>query len=62
MTFDDVLTVQLQRDLRLQLRGHAVSTRSTTCCERIVPRTEMVIGSWYLDQFGNRTREVMARD
>lgn len=62
MTYDADLTVQLQRDLRLQLRGYAASTPSTTYFEQIVPRTEMVIGSWYLDEFGNPTREVRARD
>ena len=62
MTYDADSTVQLQRDLRLQLRGYAVSTPSTTCCEHIVPRIEMVISSWYLDEFGNPTREIRARD
>ena len=62
MTYDAESTFQLQRDLRLQLRGYAASTPSTTYCEQIVPRTEMVIGSWYLDEFGNPTREVRARD
>ena len=25
-------------------------------------KTEMLIGRWYLDEFGNRTREIKARD
>jgi hypothetical protein len=62
MTYDADSTVQLQRDLRRQLRGYAVSARSTTYCEQIGPRTEMIIGSWYLDEFGNPTREVRALD
>jgi hypothetical protein len=62
MTYDADSIVQLQRDLRLQLRGYAVSTRSTTYWEQVVSRTEMVVGSWYLDEFGNRTREIRARD
>jgi hypothetical protein len=62
MTYDADSIVQLQRDLRLQLRGSAGSIPSATYCEQIVPKTEMVIGSWYLDEFGNPTREVRARD
>jgi hypothetical protein len=62
MTYDADSTVQLQRDLRRQLRGYAASRRSATYCEQIDPRTEMVIGSWYLDKFGNLTREIKARD
>ncbi len=26
------------------------------------PATEMIIGPWYLDEFGNPTREIKARD
>jgi hypothetical protein len=27
-----------------------------------LPKIEMNIGHWYLDEFGNRTREIKARD
>jgi hypothetical protein len=30
--------------------------------EHTVPSIEMLIGSWYLDQFGNPTRQIKARD
>ncbi len=30
--------------------------------ELSTPKTEMLIGHWYLDEFGNRTREIKARD
>ena len=26
------------------------------------PRIEMLVGSWYLDEFGNLTRQIKARD
>ncbi len=26
------------------------------------PRFEMLVGAWYLDEFGNPTREIRARD
>lgn len=27
-----------------------------------VPQIEMLVGAWYLDEFGNPTREIRARD
>jgi hypothetical protein len=28
----------------------------------MAPSIEMLVGSWYLDEFGNPTREIRARD
>jgi hypothetical protein len=55
----DSLT-QLQHDLRRQLRGDTASIRATHC--ELQPKTEMVVGSWYVDEFGNRTREIKTRE
>ena len=52
--------VQLQHDLRRQLRGDIASIRATR--NEVLPEIEMVIGSWYVDEFGNRTREIKARE
>jgi hypothetical protein len=30
--------------------------------DQIAPRIEMVVGHWFLDEFGNPTREIKARD
>jgi len=30
--------------------------------EHTVPSIEMLVGSWYLDEFGNLTRQIKARD
>lgn len=30
--------------------------------QQSTPQIEMIIGAWYLDEFGNRTREIKARD
>jgi hypothetical protein len=30
--------------------------------EQTTPTIKMLIGSWYLDEFGNPTREIRARD
>ena len=52
--------VQLQHDMRRQLRGDIASIRATR--NEVLPEIEMVIGSWYVDEFGNRTREIKARE
>ena len=30
--------------------------------EQMMPKTDMLIGDWYLDEFGNQSREIKARD
>jgi hypothetical protein len=30
--------------------------------EQMMPKSEMLIGDWYLDEFGNQSREIKARD
>jgi hypothetical protein len=29
---------------------------------QITPKIKMLVGDWYVDEFGNRTREIKARD
>jgi hypothetical protein len=61
MTCDARSAIQLQYNWRLQQHGLADSMRATNH-ELTTPKTEMLIGHWYLDEFGNRTREIKARD
>jgi hypothetical protein len=61
MTYDARTLIQRQYNLRLQQQGYAKSMRATYY-EQTPPRIEMVIGSWYLDEFGNKTREIKARN
>jgi hypothetical protein len=61
MTCDARSAIQHQYNLCLQQHGFADSMRATNH-ELTTPRTEMLIGHWYLDEFGNRTREIKARD
>jgi hypothetical protein len=46
-------SVRLQQDIAdpTSVGGHQTS-----------PSIEMIIGDWYLDEFGNPTREITARD
>jgi len=60
MAYDADTLIQLQHDLRRQLRGDTASIR--TAHYELPPKTEMVIGAWYVDEFGNRTREIKTRE
>ena len=59
MAYDADSIIQLQREVRLR-QQHVAAVRSAH--EQIIPKIEMLVGAWYLDQFGNRTREIKARD
>ena len=48
---------RLQYNSRLLQHGFTNSIRATS-----YDKIEMNIGRWYLDEFGNRTREITARD
>ena len=48
-----------QLPFRYQQDGAAPMSAGHKLC---TPSIEMVIGDWYLDEFGNRTREIKARD
>jgi hypothetical protein len=60
MAYDADSLIQLRREVRLQQQRYA-ATRLTTH-EQVVPRIEMLVGTWYVDEFGNQTREIKARD
>jgi hypothetical protein len=52
--------LDLQREARLRQQHHAAIGR--TACEQTTPEIEMHIGPWYVDEFGNKTREIKARE
>jgi hypothetical protein len=51
--------IHLEREARLR-QQHAAAMRPTY--EQIIPKIEMLVGAWQIDQFGNQTREIKARD
>ena len=55
---DSLLEVKFDAHLRQQRR----SGRPPSADQQIITKIDMVIGSWQLDEFGNQTREIMARD
>ncbi len=57
MRSDDYSDNTLQFNSRLLRHGFTNSIHATS-----YGKIEMNIGHWYLDEFGNRTREITARD
>jgi hypothetical protein len=55
MDYDSDSLIKLQREARLRRQRHAEY-------QQIVPKIEMRVSAWYVDEFGNQTREVEARD
>jgi len=51
---------ELRHDLRFQQQRDAAEKRDAH--PEVAPTIKTVIGAWYLDRFGNQTREIMARD
>ncbi len=61
MAYDARSFAQLQHNSRAQQQTYAGQT-DVRFHEKIPPKIEMVIGSWYFDEFGNLAREIKARD
>jgi hypothetical protein len=59
MTYDadEVIELELER-LRLKQRRHGERTNSYLA----TPALKMVVGDWYVDELGIRTREITACD
>jgi hypothetical protein len=45
-----------------RVRQRSAGMTSPNLNIQIASRTEMIIGPWYIDEFGNQTREIKARD
>jgi hypothetical protein len=60
MTYDCDSLRELQFDT--YFRQQRRSGRPPSADQQIITKIDIVIGSWHLDEFGNQTREIMARD
>jgi hypothetical protein len=59
MAYDADSLSESQRDALQKLRD-AVRTRGTH--QSMIPRINMLVGPWQVDEYGNQTREIKARD
>ena len=60
MTYNSDLLVELEIE-RLRHRNRPRDER-TGCYQDMSPKIRMRIGDWYVDEHGNLTREIKARD
>ncbi len=59
MTHDPNSLTALQYAEHFRLQRDAAERRHA---HQVAPNIEMVVGPWHLDEFGNQTREITARD
>jgi hypothetical protein len=57
MSYDDI-DDSLIEYLRSKRQRHS----ERMCYEAMAPKIEMIVGEWYVDELGVRTREIMARE
>ena len=60
MAYDADSPIQVRDEAHFRQQRGTARTRSANL--QMIPKIDMVIGSWYLDEFGNKTREITARD
>jgi hypothetical protein len=58
MTYDAGTATEFER-LRFKQRRYAERSNSN---QAMIPAIKMLIGEWYVDEFGIMTREITARD
>jgi len=62
MTYDadaPILALEVEHLRSQQRRRHA---ERKTSDQQVLPAIKMLVGDWYVDEFGIRTREIWARD
>jgi hypothetical protein len=59
MAYDADTLVKIQDT---QLRLQRITAKERSSCQAIIPKVDMIVGAWYLDEFGNKTREISARE
>jgi hypothetical protein len=60
MAYDADLPSQVQDEAHFW--QHRCAARTCTANQQMIPKIDMVIGSWYLDELGIKTREITARE
>ena len=58
MTYNAITELRYGEHFRLQ--RDAAEKRDAH--QQTTPKIEMIVGRWHLDEFGNQTREITARD
>ena len=59
MFYDELALLETEYS---RAKQRSVAMPSLNLNVQIATRIEMIVGPWYLDEFGNQTREIKSRD
>ena len=60
MDYDTSALTKLREEMRLRQQRHAAGPRPAT--EAMTPQIQMIVSNWYIDEHGNQSRIITARD
>jgi len=60
MDYDTSALTKLKEEMRLRQQRHAAGPRPGN--EAITPQIKMIVSNWYIDELGNQSRFIKARD
>jgi hypothetical protein len=60
MDHDTIALAKLKKEVHLRQQRHMSGPRPAT--EAMTPRIKMIVSNWYIDEHGNQSRIIKARD
>ena len=60
MDHDTIAVTKLREEMRLRQQRHAAGPRPAN--EAMTPHIKMIVSKWYIDELGNQSRIIKARD
>ena len=60
MDYDMSALTKLKEEMRLRQQYHARGPRPAN--EAMTPQIQMIVSNWYIDELGNQSRIIKARD
>ena len=60
MDHDTMAVTKLREGMRLRQQRHAAGPRPAN--EAMTPHIKMIVSKWYIDELGNQSRIIKARD
>jgi len=60
MDNDTIAVMKLKEEMRFRQQRHAAGPRPAN--EAMTPQIKMIVSNWYIDELGNQSRFIKARD
>jgi hypothetical protein len=60
MDHDTIALTKLKEEMRLRQQRHKTGPRPAN--EAMTPQIKMIVSNWYIDELGNQSRIIKARD